>query len=148
MDVIIEEINFNDWPFIENEIIKVEKDAFEDEVRFKKEDFENTFKNPLMSGVVVKFNGKIIAYSTGFPEDTNFYIESVAVIKNFQGKGIGKKMLIKFIEIITSKGYKSISMHATSQAMKEIAQKLGFKEVQFINKYVGNRDAWYMIKIL
>lgn len=71
---------------------------------------------------------------------------SLAVSKNYQGQGIGKKLL----EYILNKTDKNISLEVNTNNLIAISlyQKLGFEINKQINNYYENGDAAYKMTII
>jgi len=153
-----------DWEKIRESIMKIENSAFEQEVRQDEDDIESTFTDEKSICLVVKDKNsrEIVAYTMSSPlEDYGFlyfdphygnydslYIESTAVLPNYQGKGIGKILKEFLIEEAKRRGYKRMTTHATNEVITHINEKFGFRKVKYSKKWVGNRDAWYMELIL
>ena len=149
-----------DWKKIKEHIMKIENSAFEEEVRQDEDDIESTFTDEKSICLIVKDkkSKKIVAYTMSSPlEDYEFlrfdphygkydtlYIESTAVLPNYQGKGIGKLLKEVLIEEAKRRGYKRITTRATNEIIVHINEKYGFRKVKYFKEWVGNRDAWYM----
>lgn len=71
---------------------------------------------------------------------------SLAVSKNYQGQGIGKKLL----EYILNNTDKNISLEVNTNNLIAISlyQKLGFEINKQINNYYENGDAAYKMTII
>jgi len=153
-----------DWKDIKQSIMKIENSAFEREVRQDEYDIESTFIDEKSICLIVKDkeSKEIVAYTMSSPlEDYYFlffdshygkynslYLESIAVLPKYQGKGIGKLLIENLIEKARKRKYKRITLHATNEIITHICEKYGFRKVKYYNKWVGNRDAWYMELIL
>jgi len=153
-----------DWERIKECITKIENSAFEEEVRQDEEDLGQTFtyKKSVCLIAVHKNRKRIVGYIMGAPLDwyayledddhygknDSFYIESTAVLPEYQGKGVGKILKEALIEEVRKKGYKRITSHATNEIIKHINEKFGFRVIGFVKRWVGKRDAWYMEKLL
>jgi len=103
-----------DWEKIKDSIMRIENSAFEPGVRQSEYDIWTTFadKRDICLIVVDKKTGEIVAYSMGAPledysflkDDTHYgendtiYIESTAVLPEYQNQGIGKLLKEAFIE--------------------------------------------------
>ncbi len=152
------------WEKIKEQIMKIENSAFEKDVRQNEDDLRETFENDKSICLVVvdKNNNKIFAYTIGasldwytfldfdphYRKNDSFYIESTAVLPEYQGRGIGKMLKKILIEEVRKMGYKRIVCHATNEKIKHINEDFGFRVIGHIKKWVGKRDAWYMEKII
>ena len=151
-----------DWEGIKREIIKIENSAFEEEARQDEDDIEETFTYDKSICLVAVDEGLIVGYTMGAPLDwylfleddphygkgDSFYIESTAVLPEYQEKGIGKVMKKALIDEV-KKEYSRITCHATNEIIKHLNEKLGFRNLEYIKEWIEERDAWYMeLKLL
>jgi ribosomal protein S18 acetylase RimI-like enzyme len=77
-----------------------------------------------------------INFST-FKAKPFFNIHDIAVIKEFQGKGIGKKLLEKVIEIADERNYCKVTLEVRddNHNAKGLYKKLGFKDCEPLMYY-------------
>ena len=52
------------------------------------------------------------------------------------------------IDEVRKEGYKRITTHATNDVIKKINEQFGFRCIKYFKRWVGERDAWYMEKLL
>lgn len=77
----------------------------------------------------VKVQDKIICCFAVFYKDTIGILKSFGIKKEYQGKGIGKKIADKLPELIKSIGLNKL--YAASWEAPEFWKKAGFKEINF-----------------
>jgi len=153
----------SDWKKIRQGVLNVEKNSFEKASRYVEEnnDFESFGKSQTIN--ILALDGKkIVAYLMSCPLENDirykkdshygmwdtFHLESVAVLPEYRGSGIGKKMLERFMRDVKQRKYKRIVMDATSRKMVHLALKYGFKKIKYYPKWQGNRSSWFMEKII
>jgi ribosomal protein S18 acetylase RimI-like enzyme len=152
----------SDWKNIRQGVLDVEKASFEKSLRYTEQDDDfESFEKPHTINILALDGKKIIAYLMSCPleydsrykkdshygkKDT-FHLESIAVLPEYRGSGIGKKMIEMFIQDVKIHGYKRIVMDATSRKMVHIALKYGFKKIKYYPKWQGNRSSWFMERI-
>jgi GNAT superfamily N-acetyltransferase len=133
--IAIEEVSPEDWPEIKNKILEVEE-VFPESLRQDEGDIANTFLDPASILVVIKDGGRIIGYAMGGPledydyiegvkKDANYgrkntvYLESIALLSEYQGRGLGRELRHKFEEISRQRGYEYISGHIIAKAIAD-----------------------------
>ncbi|MCE0495433.1 GNAT family N-acetyltransferase [Vibrio salinus] len=91
------------------------------------------FTNQIASGCVSVATSEsgLVGYVVAYPEGSKFMLESVAVLPDCSGRGIGK-LLIEHVEKTAKQaGYKTVELY-TNEAMTEnitMYPKLGYVEV-------------------
>jgi ribosomal protein S18 acetylase RimI-like enzyme len=77
-----------------------------------------------------------INFST-FKAKPYFNVHDLAVLKEFQGKGVGKKLLEKVIEIATERNYCKVTLEVRddNHNAKGLYKKLGFKDCEPVMYY-------------
>jgi GNAT superfamily N-acetyltransferase len=149
------------WQDIKQGLLDVENEVFEDAIRYNETDFDSFLKDNTLNYLV--WDGdRIIGYLMGCPienddsysEDPHFgkndtvHLESTAVLPAYHGKGLGQKLLLKFLEDAKIRGYNRAVMDATSEQMIGLGLKHGFVKIKFYPEWQGERSCWYMEKDL
>lgn len=95
---------------------------------------------------VAKRQDSLAGYILCFEYKKTIRVYSLAVSKNYQGQGIGKKLL----EYILNNTDKNISLEVNTNNLIAISlyQKLGFEINKQINNYYENGDAAYKMTII
>lgn len=151
------------WNDIKNDLMKLEINIFGKDEAFKLDDF-STFKNPNAYNIIVYNKNKMIGYmmsqklsESGLHQklknqNTTLYLESIGILEQYRGKGLGRKLMQKLISHGALNGYKHIILDTKEYPMLKMAEKYGFKKIRFkphhtkINgHWIG---AWVMIKNL
>ena len=151
----------SDWKSIKCDIVRIEKTCFERGVRQPKEELKEIFKDDDSLTYIAKKDDNLVGYLSAAPleecdyvEDyspkcnSSIYVESIAILPNFQGNGLGDGLMEMFMADSKKEGYSRITLHATSEGMLRLAEKKGFKKLKFEEEWVGERDGWYMEKVL
>ena len=134
MDLLIRELQREDlWNGFLTTLDSLRKSS-----NIKKEDAERIFekidKNQDHIIIVAEVNGQIIGSTTLFIESKFIHdgglvghIEDVVIDKKYQGKGIGKKILLHVLDVAKKRGcYKTIL--DCNDDVKSFYEKIGFKQ--------------------
>ena len=83
----------------------------------------------------ITINGKEIGYGQILILDGNYTIANLGVLKKYQGKGYGKKLLAKFLNLAKEKGLTEVSIRVkeSNKIAYNMYKSFGFKEVSKIN---------------
>ncbi len=136
--------------------------------QFSQQDFEQTFNivkvcfsYPYPPSYLEKFyeqypegftvaecQGKIIAYIPGQIKNDAGHLGSLAVLPDFQKKGIGKTFVNFLIKRFEEKGFKKVTAHVRIKNQKGIAfyEKMGFNIVKTIKKLNPDGEDGYVIE--
>lgn len=77
------------------------------------------------------YEDKFAGYVVFYPEDDHMHLESVAVLPEYSGRGIGKRLIDHVERAARQTGYKAIELY-TNEAMTEnlsMYPRLGYVEV-------------------
>jgi ribosomal protein S18 acetylase RimI-like enzyme len=147
---------------IKNSVIAVENASFEKDVRFVYEDkdFDN-FELETGLCYIILDGKKIIGYIMAGPVENDsrykkskywntktVHLDSIAIHPKYQGKGIGVKAMNKLLSDSKKRGFKRIILDATSSGMYKLALKYDFSVVRHYKKWEGNRENYFMEKVL
>lgn len=85
----------------------------------------------VLDGKYVGIATNFINFST-FKAKPYFNVHDIAVLKDFRGKGIGKKLLMYVIEKARELGYCKVTLEVRddNRNAKELYQSLGFKDTE------------------
>ena len=100
---------------------------------------------------VAKLENLIVGYIICWLSEETAHIHNIAVRKEYQNQGIGKKILEYLIENLKLDGIKSIVLEVRKNNKRAISlyKKFSFKEVSIKPKfYPDGEDAIFMIKNL
>ncbi|MBC8196864.1 MAG: ribosomal protein S18-alanine N-acetyltransferase [Candidatus Marinimicrobia bacterium] len=120
-----------------NEILTIERELFDQpwsEVHFE----EELEKIPVSKSWVLCENNKVIGFIFGWMIENEFHLNNIAIKKQFQGKGLGLKLINSVIEFVKSKKGNLIFlevMHDNESAIR-LYEKNGFESV-------GKRKDYY-----
>jgi ribosomal-protein-alanine N-acetyltransferase len=131
-----------------NEILAIEKDAFEKKEVFPKEYFLELSKKWPEGFLVAKLDGKILGYIVGEKNSDSGIIISIAVKKNWRGKGIGRKLTEKLLENFKKEGMRIVFLHVREENKEAINfyQALGFKIRELVENYYSNGENAYLME--
>ncbi len=119
------------------EIIKIEQELFHQP--WSKQHFQEEIEKISVSkNWVITINGEVIGYVFGWMIDDEYHLNNIAVKKQFQKKGIGKKLLLEVIEYTKSQNGLLVFlevMHKNKPAIR-LYEKNGFIAV-------GKRKNYY-----
>jgi ribosomal-protein-alanine N-acetyltransferase len=134
-----------------NEILEIERNAFEKKKAFPKEYFLELSKKWPEGFLVAKLSGEIVGYAIGEKDKDSGLIVSVAVKKEWRRRGIGRKLIEKLLENFKKEGMKIVFLHVREENREAINfyQALGFKIRELVENYYSNgEDAYLMEKTL
>ncbi len=100
---------------------------------------------------VTKIENLVVGYIVCWLSEETAHIHNIAVRKEFQNQGIGKRMLEYLIENLKLNGTKSIILEVRKSNLQAISlyKKFDFKEVSIKPKfYPDGEDAIFMVKNL
>ena len=131
-----------------NEILEIEKNAFEKKEAFPKEYFLEISKKWPEGFLVAKINKEIVGYAIGEKNKDLGLIVSVAVKKEWRRKGIGRKLVEKLLENFKKEGMKIIFLHVREENKEAINfyLALGFKIRELVENYYSNRENAYLME--
>ncbi|GAB4221944.1 MAG: N-acetyltransferase [Francisella sp.] len=126
------------------ELINIENSAFYSDKISKKQFIYNIHKQKYF--FVAKIKDLVVGYILCFEYKKTIRVYSIAVSKNYQGKGIGHKLLEHLLENTN----KNISLEVNTNNLKAISlyKKLGFKIKKQINNYYENNDNAYKMILI
>jgi [ribosomal protein S18]-alanine N-acetyltransferase len=113
-----------------NEILIIERELFDQpwsEVHFK----EELEKIPVSKSWVLCENNTVIGFIFGWMIEDEFHLNNIAVKKQFQGRGLGAKLLtsvIEFVKLIKGKLIFLEVMHDNESAIR-LYENNGFESV-------------------
>jgi ribosomal-protein-alanine N-acetyltransferase len=131
-----------------NKILEIERSAFQRKEAFSKEYLLELFKNWPEGFLVAKLDGDIVGYIIGERNRDSGVIISIAVKKEQRGKGIGRKLTERLLEIFKKEGMKIVFLHVREENKEAINfyQALGFKIIELVENYYSNGENAYLME--
>lgn len=77
--------------------------------------------------IILLNNKEVGVYATHITEDGNFFINEISILKEYQNKGIGRKILEEQLKENRQKGIRTILQVFKDNPAKNLYEKLGFK---------------------
>lgn len=110
------------------ELVTIDKLAFGEFWEQGENNLKHSLNHNKINFLVYKINKQIIAYAI----HDDKYINRLAVLPEFQGKGIGKKILQKIISNFWENEIKVIGLNTqiTNEKARLLYENIGFKEIQ------------------
>ncbi len=100
--------------------------------------------------IVAEENNKVIGYAVGVLEKNNVgHIVSIAVSRDYRGRGIGRKLLEELERRLKNKGAKDFKLEVriSNRIAISLYTKLGYKIKEVVkNYYPDGEDAYVMVK--
>ena len=132
-----------------DEVLKVEEECFV--ISWTRADFEREMKqNKLAIYFVARIDGKIVGYAGMWHVVTEGQITNVAVLPEYRGLGIGRKLMEKMIKTGEEKEMIGITLEVkiSNTVAQNLYTSLGFKPEGFRKNYYKdtNEDAVIMWK--
>ena len=130
----------------------IEKQIFGN-LAFEEEQF-STFQNAMAFNLLAYSGGRIVGYlmsqklsdseaHTGMKGRKRiFYLESVGLLPNYQGKGIGKKLMSAYMDQGLKLKCKEYMLDTKEKSMIVLAEHLGFRKASYNLKHFWNGKKW------
>ncbi|GGM74450.1 ribosomal-protein-alanine acetyltransferase [Thermogymnomonas acidicola] len=108
------------------------------------------------SRTLVYEDGRVLGYITAIPLDTvSFDVESIAVLPEAQGRGIGRQLLSAVEELMAQEGFtvSILEVREKNSGAIRFYQNMGYRIISFMPKYYreefeGSRGAYRMLKFI
>ncbi len=122
-------------------VIKIENQSFENPYR------ENIFYHFLNSDkfLVAEVEGKVVGYIICDIRGDEGLIISIAVLRNYRRRGIGKALMEKSIELLET-DVVMLTLREHNRAALRFYSKLGFKIKGMLKEYYENDDDAIVMK--
>jgi ribosomal protein S18 acetylase RimI-like enzyme len=100
-------------------------------VEFRDEDLLHVLLEPSAFTEVLEHDGKIIAYYSVDTRNDNLFINSIQVMKIYQGQGLGREMMRRIEDLAKVRGLRAIELwvQITNRAAMEFYRHLGYRMV-------------------
>ncbi len=111
MASLIRKWTLEDLPTIQNVLWKTWVDSYSTFIperdlksyfgeHYDVEALKELFRNPLVSGYVAEVDGAVVGFmrTTKDWEENQFYVSSIYLLPQFQGKGLGRQLMVKAAE--------------------------------------------------
>jgi ribosomal-protein-alanine N-acetyltransferase len=125
------------------EILKIEKESFKYFYNLRKiKELLNEFEI-----LTIKKNSRIVAFLFYKIEDDKIFIRRMAVLGNFQRKGLATKMILKIVNIANVNSIKKLYLYVRVSNKKGInfQKKSGFKKIEKVfSHFPDGEDAYLM----
>lgn len=133
-------------------LLSIENALFQDEA-WSKEVFESEFAllGTTRTYRVVEENKEIVAYFGLAIVDDTADITTIAVRTDFQGRGIGRKLMQEILDIAASRNLRKIMLEVKPENLAAISlyQKFDFEVIGLRRNYYGpSKDALTMQKLV
>lgn len=106
------------------------------------ENIENKVKERLENNfdyIVLLVDDKVVGYSLYIESNDTIYLDSLYLLKEYHGMGLGKRILLSVISEIVSKGYNSMYLYcAKDNNSCKFYEYIGAKKVDEIDYSFGN----------
>ena len=131
------------------QVIAIGKSIFPHKSYFSKNYFQKFYQSYPQGFLVFKNGEEIIGYVIGQKEGEKGKIISLAVKKNEQKKGIGKKLVNHLINNFQKDGVNSILLHVREKNQNALAfyQKLGFKLRKTAKNFYADGDSAFLLEL-
>lgn len=145
------------WHDISDQVMRLEEEIFEQELRFTPEEFAEDFLCKGSCFIMARFHEKPVGYLHAIPLDeldylsfdseyglgTTIYIENVAILQEFRGHDIAGAMFWMLRDITS---FRRFTAHAVNDISIKFFRKMGFQDSLNFPNWMNGRDALYMIR--
>ncbi len=117
--------------------------------RYRKHILGELEENPNLSLVAVE-NGKVVGYVQAEVRDDHAVLEDIAVAKEYQRKGMGKRLLDKELGALKQKGAKTVlaEVHYKCASAIPFYYKYNFRITGFVQDYFGMGHDTLILKLV
>lgn len=120
------------------ELFSIEEELFfNDESALSKASFSYHLKKNII--YKIELDKKIVAYILWLKRKNYYRLYSLAILKEFQGKGLGKSLL-EFSLNALDKDYFELEVRFSNQTAISLYEKFGFKKVKVLDNFYGDED--------
>lgn len=138
-----------------DQLVKLEKRAFT-VGPYSRSMLRRVFRMKDSFNLVAEEDGDIVGYVSAIPIDGETAdVESIAVDPDYQGKGVGGKLLVLIEEEMKSRGFRRSILEVRDRNFESIRfyKKHGYEEIGHMETYYseyfrGSRGAFRMAKLL
>ncbi len=145
----IQKVLYNTWVASYSEFIPLLDIQWYFNNHYSEMDFAEMYEDPNIFSFVAEVKGHIVGYTRGKfkPEEKKFFLESLYILPEFQGNGIGRVLLTMAEEKGKSKGFDKVWLGVMVQntASLQWYKKLGFQFVEESPFAMGNTVVAHLI---
>ena len=133
-----------------NIVEDIEKKVSEFKIAYNKKQYLNRLRNRKYSIFFAIYDNKTVGYAVSYGKGEKFYIWTIAVLKDYRGKGVAKELLNKSIGAGKEFGYRKVYLKTrnTFKNMISLALKFGFKITNVTKKADVNQNRIWMEKTI
>ena len=119
-------------------LLQIEEELFfKDSSALSKRAFSYHLKKNIIFKVIIE--EKIVAYILWLKRKNFYRLYSFAILKEFQGKGIGKALLEHNLNIL-NKDIFELEVRVSNVNAIKLYEKFGFKKVKILNEFYDDED--------
>lgn len=124
-----------------SDILKLERELFKEP--YSEETLRKELKLPFSVGLTAKLNGKLVGYCLGWLIGESCEVHRIGVKKEFQGKGIGGKLLKELIKLSKERGVKQVILEVNEKNHRAISlyKRFGFVKISERKNYYKSDSA-------
>lgn len=136
----------DDLKVVEN----IEKRISEFRIPYTKKQYLDRLRNRKYSIFFALDEDRTVGYAVSYGKGDKFYIWTIAVLKDYRGKGVAKELLENSIEAGKEFGYRKVFLKTrnTFKNMIFLALKFGFKITNITKKEDVNQNRIWMEKTI
>jgi len=142
--IVINKTNEVDLPLI----ARIEARTYGEESRWSLEEYQRDFVKNDRVYLTAKSKNEIAGWLVLHIREKSSYVVGITVVKKYRGQGLGKKLMLKALEI-SRQHQKPTRLHVKTSNKPAIRlyENLGFKKRRkILDYYKPNMDAYEMIK--
>lgn len=114
---------------------------------WSEETFRSDLRNPAALYLILKLNGKIVAYAGMWVVVDEAHITNVAVLPDYRGRAFAKRLIHRLLSLARERGCvkATLEVRVSNTAAQKLYEKFGFRPVATRAKYYDNvEDALIM----
>lgn len=122
------------------EVMRIEREVFMP--GWSEEAFRNDLRNPAALYLILRLNGKIVAYAGMWMVIDEAHITNVAVKPEYRGRNFAKRLIHRLLSIARERGCVKafLEVRISNTPAQKLYEKFGFRPVAVRAKYYDNAE--------
>ncbi len=137
---VIRQLALDIWPATYSSILSQDQLAYMLDLFYSDPALEKDFDKPGYSFFLLELDGKNAGYAgLELKEDQTAHLHKIYLSPNYQGKGLGKKLMQFIIDFAKKTGAHSLTLHVNrhNKAL-QFYQAVGFEIIKELDTAIGN----------
>jgi ribosomal-protein-alanine N-acetyltransferase len=122
------------------EVMPIERRVFQP--GWSEETFRKDLRNPATLYLLLRVDGKIVGYAGGWFVVDEFHITNIAVLPEYRGQGLGRRLLHRLLSIARERGMRraTLEVRINNTPAQNLYKKFGFRPVGVRKRYYDDGE--------